>query len=99
MSVGIDIEFMVHIEFVYIASFSNWSNVLVTNTIPQVDKARRLSMHWKYYVSLHVISLSRSLSLSLFICVVSVYLYVYATCIHFHGVYVNHWKLYELCLQ
>ena len=33
---------MVHVEFVYIASFSNWLNVLVTNTIPQVDKARRL---------------------------------------------------------
>ena len=27
---------------VHIASFSNWSNVVLTNTIPQVYKARRL---------------------------------------------------------
>ena len=35
-------------RIVHIASF----------TIVQVDKARRLSVHWKYYVSLHIISLS-----------------------------------------
>ena len=29
-------------RIVHIDSFSNWSNVVVTNTIPQVDKARRL---------------------------------------------------------
>ena len=33
---------MVHVEFVYIESFSNWSNVVDTNIIPQMDKARRL---------------------------------------------------------
>ena len=33
---------MVHIEFVYIATFSNWSNVVIANIIPQMDKARRL---------------------------------------------------------
>ena len=27
---------------VHIVSFSNWSNVVVTNTMPQVDNARRL---------------------------------------------------------
>ena len=32
---------MVHVEFVYIASFSNWSNVVVTNTILQMDKSLR----------------------------------------------------------
>ena len=26
----------------HIASFSNWSSIVVTNDIPQVDKARRL---------------------------------------------------------
>ena len=33
---------MVRVEFVYIASFSNWPNVVVTNIIPQKDKANRL---------------------------------------------------------
>ena len=33
---------MIHVEFVYIASFSNWSNVVDTNIIPQMDKARIL---------------------------------------------------------
>ena len=31
---------MVHVEFVYIATFSNWSNVVVANIIPQMDKAK-----------------------------------------------------------
>ena len=33
---------MVHVDFVYIASFSNLSTVVVTNILPQVDKVRRL---------------------------------------------------------
>ena len=49
--------------------------VVVTNTIPQVDKVRRLSVHWTYYVSLYIISLSLSLSLPLCLC-----LYVLCLC-------------------
>ena len=30
-------------RIVHIVSFSNWSNVVVTNTFRQVDKARRLT--------------------------------------------------------
>ena len=73
--------------------------VVVTNTIPQVDIVRRLSMHWKYYVSLYIISLSLSLSLSLsvIVCIVYVYLYLYAMfLLILHGVYVHYWKLYEI---
>ena len=71
-------------RIVYIASFSNWTNVVVTKTIPQVDKARRMSVHLKYYVSLYIISLSRSLCVYLycdcvFICVC--YMYSFAWCL------------------
>ena len=37
---------MVHVEFVYIATFSNWSNVVVTNIIPQMDEVRRLRQEY-----------------------------------------------------
>ena len=33
---------MVHVEFVYIATFSNWSTVVDTNIIPQMGKGNRL---------------------------------------------------------
>ena len=33
---------MINVEFVNIASFSNWSNVVDTNIIPQMGKARIL---------------------------------------------------------
>ena len=36
------VELVVHVEFVYIASFSNWSNVVVTNIMRKIYKARRL---------------------------------------------------------
>ena len=37
---------MIHVEFVYIASFSNWSNVIDTNIIPQMDEVRRLRQEY-----------------------------------------------------
>ena len=44
------------------------ANVVVANTIPQVDKARRLSVHWKYYV------LSLCFSLRVFFCMVFMFI-------------------------
>ena len=80
----------------YIASFSNCANVVLNNTIPQVDRDYQYIGSIMYYVC--ILSLSLSLS-CVFVCIVSAYLYVYSTCIHLHGVFVHHWQRYEFCLQ
>ena len=78
-------------RIVHIVSFSNWSDVIVTKIV-QVYKARRLSVHWKYCVSLHIISLY------LYLCLFELCLCTYM-CNHLHAVYVHHCKLYQICLQ
>ena len=51
--------------------------VVVTNSIPQAHKVRRLSVHWKNYVSLYIISLSLCVCLYC-VCIPICVCYVYS---------------------